>query len=277
MVIEEQGSATSGEPSRREWQGWELRETGPATARRVLLLPGGLGTAAFYDDVLTRAGLGEHDVRLIATTPPGFGGRPAPADLSVPGYANLAADAANELGCELVVGHSYFATVVAEMAATRRFTGKVMLLAPAFSRPDEEQDVRTIDRLARIPGLRRPAWSVVARSLDSSMRGRLPAARHDELVAAMRSSDMAVVARIVRSYFDHLAAHADLPARLAGAGNPAWVVRGDHDEIGLTDTERHTLQTSPTITLITIPDAAHFVMLDQPAQITELIVRATVT
>jgi hypothetical protein len=38
----------------------------------VLLLPGGLGSAVFYDDVLAYAALDEHAVRLVAATPPGF-------------------------------------------------------------------------------------------------------------------------------------------------------------------------------------------------------------
>ena len=46
---------------------------------RVLCLPGGLGTAAFYDDILAAPSLAAGGVRAIAVTLPGFGGVPFPA------------------------------------------------------------------------------------------------------------------------------------------------------------------------------------------------------
>ena len=55
----------------------------------------------------------------------------------------------------------------------------------------------------------------------------------------------------------------------------AWVVRGEHDEVGLTDNQRNELQRSPNIRLITIADARHFVMTDQPARTAEVILDAT--
>ncbi len=48
---------------------------GPADAEHAaLLLPGGLCTAAFYDDVLADPRLKEAPSRFVATTVPGFGG-----------------------------------------------------------------------------------------------------------------------------------------------------------------------------------------------------------
>jgi pimeloyl-ACP methyl ester carboxylesterase len=123
------------------WRGWELRRAGPENARRkALLLPGGLCTAVFYADQLADPRLATSGVCFIAATPPGFGGRPAPEDVRVESYARLTAELGRSLGCHLVVGHSYSANVVIEMAAAGLFNGPVVLLSPIFSREDEEKE-----------------------------------------------------------------------------------------------------------------------------------------
>lgn len=61
--------------SPRAHNGWTVHESGSADAEHAaLLLPGGLCTAAFYDDVLADPRLTEAPVRFVATTVPGFGG-----------------------------------------------------------------------------------------------------------------------------------------------------------------------------------------------------------
>ena len=51
----------------------------------------------------------------------------------------------------------------------------------------------------------------------------------------------------------------------------AVVAFGDDDEIGLTDEERRSLEASPNVSLVTITGATHFMVVEQPAQIAELI------
>src|SRR5438093_11573387 len=107
---------SSGADAPREWKGWELREAGPPDASRTALLrPGGLGTAAFYAEVLADPRLPGGSVRFAAAAPPGFGGRPAPDDLIVEGFARLAGDLAAELGADVLVGHSYSGNIAIEM------------------------------------------------------------------------------------------------------------------------------------------------------------------
>ena len=108
----------------------------------MLLLPGALCTAAFYDDVLADPRWPESGVRLVAATPPGFGGIPLPPgfDPSVEAYAQLVGGFAADLGCVAVVGHSYFGNVAIEMAASGAFAGRLVLLSPCFSTADEEKD-----------------------------------------------------------------------------------------------------------------------------------------
>jgi pimeloyl-ACP methyl ester carboxylesterase len=84
-----------------------------------LCLPGGLCTAAFFDDLVETPAAVGGQVRLVATTLPGFGGVPFPAgfDATVEAYAEFAAALASDLGCDGMVGHSFGANVAIEMAA----------------------------------------------------------------------------------------------------------------------------------------------------------------
>jgi pimeloyl-ACP methyl ester carboxylesterase len=254
---------------------WGLRSVGaPDAGKTVLLLPGGLGTAHFYDDVLRAPALQGQDVRFVAATPPGFGGRPGPDDLTVEHYASLAGDLAAELDADLVVGHSLGANHALEMVAGEYFAGPIVLLSPTFSAQDEEADFRRIARLSRLPIVGRVPWIVFPHILDSSFKGRLPAHRHHELIAEMKTFDMQLTRRMVVAYFEYLDRRAPLTSRLCDAGVPTWVAFGQRDEIGLTDNERRTLQACPHLSLVEIPDAAHFVMTDQPDHTLDLILQA---
>jgi pimeloyl-ACP methyl ester carboxylesterase len=87
----------------------------------------------------------------------------------------------------------------------------------------------------------------------------------------MRRTDMAVFRHMVSGYFDHLDRHGSLVARLCASGVEAWVVRGDRDEIGLSNEERRALRACPTVTMEELPDTGHLVMTDQPRRTTDLI------
>jgi len=116
-----------------------MRTGGPDEAeRRVLCLPGGLGTAAFFDDLFAEPAIVDGSVRLFATTLPGFGGVPLPKgfDARVESHAELAAGLARDLSCDAVLGHSFGANVAIEMAAAGHFDGPLVLLSPSFSREE---------------------------------------------------------------------------------------------------------------------------------------------
>jgi pimeloyl-ACP methyl ester carboxylesterase len=181
---------------------------------------------------------------------------------------------AAELGCDALVGHSYFANVLIAVAARGRFKGPLVLLSPCFSSGDEEKDVRQLNRIGRVPGLGALVFRLGPRMIDSSMKGRLPPERHDELVAEMRRMSPPLARRLMLRYFDHLEEPGSLARRLADSGADAWVVRGDEDEIGLTDEEAGVLEAAPNIGVVTIPGARHFSMTDQPAAVTQTILEA---
>jgi pimeloyl-ACP methyl ester carboxylesterase len=257
--------------------GWTFREAGSGDTT-VLLLPGALCTEAFYSDVLADPALAGAGVRFVAATPPGFGGNPPPPgfDMSVSSYADLLEAEADALGCSALVGHSYFANVLIEVAARARFGGPLVLLSPCFSREDEEKDMRQLNAIARVPGVGAFVFWVAPRTLNGSMKGRFPPARHDELVAEMKRglADGGLAREFIKRYFDSLDEPGSLAERLASSGAAAWVVRGDSDEVGLTDAEAAVLEAAPSVTTVSIPDARHFSMTDQPAAVTRVILEA---
>ena len=63
----------------RKHVGWVLHESGPEDAEHtVLLLPGALCTASFYDDLLAEPSISGASIRFVSTTLPGFGGTTPP-------------------------------------------------------------------------------------------------------------------------------------------------------------------------------------------------------
>ncbi|WP_369244161.1 alpha/beta fold hydrolase [Streptomyces sp. R41] len=255
-----------------EFRAWDVRESGPTDAqRRVLLLPGGMCSTAFYDDLMAAPALASAPVRLVAATVPGHAGTPPPRDLGMENYAALAGAFAAARGCDVVVGHSLGANIALEMAAGGHFAGPLVLLSPTFSRPDEPQVLAVADRLGRLPGIGALTWSALVKVMPRAMASSLPPARRAALVAEFKKNDPAFCRRVVRHYFEYLDRHGSLVPRLRSSGVQTWVVRGDHDEIGLTAQERAALEASPNVTMVAVPGAGHLVMVDQPAPVAELV------
>jgi pimeloyl-ACP methyl ester carboxylesterase len=260
--------------SRREASGWSLLESRPAEVRhRVLMLPGLFCTAAFYADMLADPRLAEAGVAAIAADPPGFAGQPVPAgfDYRIESYAALVEDLAAAESIDLIVGHSLTANVGIEVAARHRFRGRLLLLSPSLSAEDEEKDTRSLNDASRTPVVRTLVWMGMNRMLKKGMKGRLPAARFDELLGEMRRNPHAASRAQLIACFDHIAEHGGLADRLAGAESTVWVARGDRDEIAISDAERAVLEQAPNVELKTIPGAAHFSLTDAPHEVNRLI------
>lgn len=258
--------------------GWTFCEGGDTEAERtVLLLPGALCTAAFYEEVLEEPAAVEAGVRLVAATPPGFGGNPAPPgfDMSIGAYAELVEDEAERRGIAAITGHSLFANVLMLVGERGRFRGPLVLLSPCFSREDEEKDFRQIAALARVPGIGALLFRIAPRTFSSAMKGRFPPHRHDELVAEMRKNEPRAMRQLILRYFEHLDEPGPgLAQRLADSGARAWVVRGDEDEVGLKEDEAAILEAASNVTVVPLAGARHFSMTDQPAAVTQTILSA---
>jgi pimeloyl-ACP methyl ester carboxylesterase len=261
-------SATS-----RELHGWVLHESGPEGAEHtVLLLPGALCTAAFFDDVLAEPSITDASIRFVATTLPGFGGTPAPDDVSMEHYAEVAAKIAAELGCDAVVGHSLGANVAIEMAGSGAFSGPMVLLAPSFSRADESKFPRALDRLSSVFG--HLPYALMLKIIGPAMKSSLPPHRRDTLIAELQKNDPRFLRRETRAYLEYLDRHGSLTPRLCDSGVRASVVFGEHDDIGLTDAERETLEQCPSVTLSTISGAGHFTLNEKPEETAEILLTA---
>lgn len=238
------------------------------------MLPGGMCTTEFYADVMAEPVMAEAGLGMVAVTLPGFGGTPPPKDMTMENYARMMAEFAAEAGCDVLVGHSLGANVAIEMVAAGVFSGPVVLLSPTFSRGDEARFLGVMDRLGRVPGVGSLAWAVTMKALPRAMKRELPPARAEVLAADMGRNDPRFCRRIVRRYYEYLDRHGSLVARLCDSGAPAWVVRGDRDEIGLTEHELQGLRACPQVTMVAVPDAGHAALVEQPARIAEVIVEA---
>jgi pimeloyl-ACP methyl ester carboxylesterase len=252
-----------------------LRAGGAEDPRhRVLCLPGGLCTAVFYDDVLATPVLAAGGVRAFATTLPGFGGVPFPAgfDASPEAHAAYAGELARDLGCDMVVGHSFGANIALEMAAGGHFDGPLILLAPTFSAEDEMRGLETFNRIGYVPGLRSLATALMFRSFPKMLRGHVPEDAVDRLAAEMASSNRTDIRINLRRSYQYLYKHGTLAGRLCRSGVRAEVVFGEDDEVGMTAAERSTLEACPTTRLHLLPNCGHMLPNQRPDWVAELIV-----
>jgi pimeloyl-ACP methyl ester carboxylesterase len=258
----------------RVHRGWSLREYGPEDAEHsLLLLPGGLCTATFYDDLAAELGRRGGSLRLIAATLPGHGGTPPPEDLRFDNYTGLAEALRRELGCDLVVGHSMGANVAVEMAASGEFGGPVVLLSPSFSRQDESMFLRVLDRLGTVLGS--VPYRGMLRLIGPAMKDlKVNDARRAELITDMQKNDPRLMRRVVREYLTYLDGQSALATRLCDAGVPTWLAFGDKGDVGLADHERAVLEQCPSVTLLEVSSAGHMTLNEQPAQVADIVLRA---
>jgi pimeloyl-ACP methyl ester carboxylesterase len=249
---------------------WDMRESGPRDAEHtVLLLPGGMCTTVAMGPIM--GALAPAAIRVVAATLPGFGRTWHPDDLSMENYATLAGELAADLGADVVAGHSMGGNVALEMVASGAFAGPVALLSPSFSREDEAKELGTMNSIGRVPGVGLLAWMAMVKVMPRAMKSKLPPDSAEAFAADLGNNDPRFCRSVVRSYYGYLDRHGSLATRLCESGVNAVVAFGDDDEIGLTDAERSTLEASPNVRLVTITEATHFMVVEQPAQIADLI------
>ena len=257
----------------RDHLGWVLEESGQDDAdHSVLLLPGALCTARFYDDVLAEPAIKSAPIRFVATTLPGFGGTAAPDDDTVEGYAKAASRVAADLGCDVVVGHSMGANVAIEMAAAGEFSGPLVLLSPSFSRKDESVFPRALDRLSRVFG--HLPYSLMLKIVGPAMKSSLPPARRDVLIGELKKNDARLLRRLTHLYLGYLDNYGSVAQRLCDSKARAWVVFGANDDVGITADERELLEATAHVSLVEISDAGHFTLNQRPSEVAALILDA---
>ena len=128
-----------------------------------------------------------------------------------------------------------------------------------------------MNSIGRVPGIGLLAWRAMVKIMPRAMKSKLPPDHADAFAADLGNNDPRFCRASVRSYYEYLDRHGSLVARLCDSGVKAVVAFGDDDEIGLTDEERRGLEASPNVSLVTITGATHFMVVEQPALIAELI------
>ncbi len=260
----------------RERLGWVLHEVAPEHAdRTVLLLPGALASAIFYEGLLAEPAIRNAPIRFVATTIPGFGGTAPPEDVSMESYAKLGRSLVADIGADVVVGHSLGANIAIEMAAAEAFSAPLVLLSPSFSRTDESKFPRALDRLSRVLG--HLPYSAMLKVLGPAFKSSLPEARREVLIEALKNNDPRFLRRQTHEYLAYLDRYGSLAQRFCDSGVRAWVVFGEHDEIGITADERELLEAAPHVSLVEIAGADHFALNQEPSQIAMLVLDALAT
>ena len=250
-----------------------LQESGPEGApHSVLLIPGALCTAAFYDDLLAEPSLRGAAIRFVAATLPGFGGTRPLEDLGIESYSKLASLLANDLGCDVVVGHSMGANVAIEMASAGEFSGPLVLLSPSFSRKDESLFPRVLDRASRLLG--HLPYSLMLKLVGPAMKSSLPSARREFLTGELKRNDPRFLRRQTHLYLAYLDRHGSLAQRFCESGVLAWVVFGERDDVGITADERALLEAAPHVSIVEVTDAGHFTLNQKPSEIAALVLQA---
>lgn len=252
--------------------GWETHTVGPAdSTRTVLMLPGALCSAEFFEDVMGEAALA--GVRLVAVTVPGWTGTTPLADVSMENYAREIGRVAAELKADVVVGHSVGANYALEMAALGVFKGPVVLLSPSFSREDEFKELNSLDKIGRVPGIGALAWWLALKTVPGQTKKELPPERGQVLADEMKRNRVAFCRPAIRKYFEYLDQYGNLVPRLCASGVRAWVVFGTEDAVGLKDEERRGLEECPTVTLTTVK-GTHMFLVEEPVGTAEVIAEA---
>jgi len=94
------------------------------------------------------------------------------------------------------------------------------------------------------------------------------------LIAELQKNDPRFLRRQTSVYLEYLDRHGSLARRLCDSGARAWVVFGEHDDIGLTDDERDVLHKCPSVTIVAISDTGHFALNEKPGEIAEILLDA---
>ena len=262
----------------RERDGWLLVEgAAEAPKHKVLMLPGLQGSDRVFSRLLAEPALADAGVLGIAANPPGFKGQPVPAgfDFTVSSWAKLVEDLAAAEEVDLILGHSFGANVLIEVAARGQYGGRLVLISPSLDRAAESKDLQTLDSMSRKPVLAGLMWWVTYMMMKSAF---LPyfddAALLDAVTAEAKRIPRPVGRATLVGYFDHIDEHGDLAARLATTKVPVTYLRGDKDDIGFTAAHRATLEACDLVALHEVEGARHFAMVDQPAAVAARIVAA---
>jgi pimeloyl-ACP methyl ester carboxylesterase len=243
---------------------------------RVLLLPGGFCTALSYIDLVAEPAIAEAGITTIAANPPGFAENAPPPGFSYASteYAEMIELLATDERIDLLAGHSLSSNILIEVAARNNFTGPIVLLDPCLRYRNEYRSVRLLRRLEMIPPLAKRAYAATSKSFPESMKGLIRPERLEAIVADMQRTPPEQNRAVINGYFDHVEQYGTLAARLADARGEIHFVRGDAESIGFDREDIRKIVAQENVTTHAVTNSDHFTMLDNPKEVSEILVAA---
>ncbi|TAK59362.1 MAG: alpha/beta hydrolase [Bacteroidetes bacterium] len=264
--------------TQREYNGWLLVENKPNQPNyKILLLPGLQGSDLVFQKLLESDILASNGIHVIAGNPPGFKGLPVPADFnfSIESFAAQFEKIAAEEKVDLILGHSFAANVLIEVAARKTYKGMLFLISPSLTRDSETKELLMLDSFSRKPLLSGIMWWVTYMMMDSIFKPYFDDTT--SLASVVRDGKKIprdVGRKTLLGYFDNIDMHKNLAKRLVETETQVHYVRGSKDDIKFSVENKNFLQSSPKIRVHEIEGARHFAMLDKPDEVATLIVNA---
>ena len=263
----------------RYQNGWLLAENQPAETKfRVLLLPGFLCTDTIYRDMLNDKTMPAAGIQLVAGNPPGFKGLPVEKgfDCSIEGYAKEVLELNALETYDVIVGHSFFANVLIEVAASKRYQGSLMLLSPSLSRKSEDMETRFFDGISRVPLVGQISMLMVYQTMGAMFEPYFIDEEKDKIppvAADARKTPISMACRLLNAFFNYIDDHGDLSKRLGRTNHPVVCIRGVDDHVQLLPAHRRQLAKSPWVKIIEIEGSKHFVMIDHPEMLNQFLLK----
>lgn len=229
--------------------------------RVVVLLHGWGAHSASFDEV---TGYLSKQFRVIRFDFPGFGGSPKPADdWGVGEYAQLTAGVLKKLGIDAVYafgGHSFGGRVIIKGVATGMLSAeKLLLIDAAGVRPSTSAKKHLLKMIAKtgkavtaLPGLR---------ALQPALRRRL--------YKAAGTTDYLEAEAMQKIFLNTI--NEDLLPLVHKLTQPTLLIWGEHDRETPVGDAYKILNDLSAGELVVVPDAGHFVYIDQPKAVQKAI------
>lgn len=262
----------------RSANGWQLVENLPeVTKKKILLLPGFLGSDDVFHEMLHDPALLSQGVKLVAGNAPGFAGLKVPPhfQFTIEEYAALVEDLAKDEKFDVLVGHSYMATVLTEVARRGKYQGKLVLISPALESDDEPLSTRALDLITRDPLMKDVAWSGMYTFMEHAFSGFFKSGdwKHIKRAAAeARKTPIPYAQRMLVQYFNYL--RDDTKSLMKSASFTSLeihYVHGGKDVVQLKQANVKSLQVSGKVTFHHYPNASHMVMIDEAKNLNKLL------
>lgn len=262
----------------RQTNGWLLVEKPHEDSHfKVLLLPGLHGSDLVFKKLMKSKVTENTGIHFIAANPPGFKGLGVPPgfDFKVESFAYLYEQLAAAENIGMLVGHSFSANILIEIAARGNYKGKLVAISPSLYRTAETKDLLSLDSLSRKPLVSGVIWRLTYMMMDKVFKPYFNAKSElEEAVTAGRMIPIETARKTLTGYFDYLDENGTLTEKINKTRIPLWYVRGSMDDIRFTAKDQSGIMQSQFVHYEEIHGARHFAMIDRPDDVARVILNA---